>query len=298
LLLTILLSLYLASTIAHPIRRLAHAAEQVRKSHNRQHRIPKMKDRDDEIGELANALADMTDALWRRMDAIESFAADVAHEIKNPLTSLQSAVETIARINDPARKDQLMAIISDDVARLDRLISDISEASRLDAELSRAETTPVNLAAMLETLVDMHAATAEAHAPQIRLDLADDDLTVPGMEGRLVQVFRNLIGNAITFSPAGGVITIAGGREDEDVDVVITIDDQGPGLPAGKEDAIFDRFYTERPSGEKFGTHSGLGLSISRQIIDALHGSITAETLRGAGDRALGARFTVRLPSS
>lgn len=294
--LTVLLSLYLGGTIARPIRQLAHAAELVRKSHNRRHRLPEMRGRDDEIGELAAALSDMTDALWRRMDAIESFAADVAHEIKNPLTSLQSAVETVARIDDADHKAQLMAIIADDVARLDRLITDISEASRLDAELSRAEIQPVDLGAMLETLADMHAATASDDAPQIRIERGDGDLTVPALEGRLVQVFRNLIGNAVTFSPPGGVITIACARDA--TAIVATVDDQGPGLPPGKEDAIFQRFYTERPASEKFGTHSGLGLSISRQIVDALGGSIMAETLRGAGGRALGARFTVTLPTA
>lgn len=300
LLLTILLSLYLARTIARPVRQLAQAAERVRKSLNRQHRIPEIKDRDDEIGELAIALRDMTDALWRRMDAIESFAADVAHEIKNPLTSLQSAVETAAKIDDPARTAQLMDIITDDVQRLDRLITDIAGASRLDAELSRAEMSPVDVGAMLETLVDMHGATTDGDAPTLRMDLAPEiasgEMTVPGMEGRLVQVFRNLIGNAITFSPANGVITISGGPEDKAL--VITIDDQGPGIPPGKENDIFQRFYTERPAGEKFGTHSGLGLSISRQIIDAHSGTLLAENLTGAGGRILGARFTVRLPRS
>lgn len=296
--LTVLLSLYLGSTIARPIRRLAGAAERVRKSLNRQHTIPDISARDDEIGELAIALRDMTDALWRRMDAIESFAADVAHEIKNPLTSLQSAVETAARIDDPERKARLMDIIADDVGRLDRLITDIADASRLDSELSRTEPEPVDVGAMLETLADMHAATATDGAPKLRLDLAPEvqkgQMTVPGMESRLVQVFRNLIGNAVTFSPPDGTITVSGGPEDGTL--VVTIDDQGPGIPPGKENAIFDRFYTERPAAEKFGTHSGLGLSISRQIVAAHGGTLTAENLTGAGGRILGARFTVHLP--
>ena len=293
--LTVLLSLYLGGTIARPIRRLAHAAERMRKSLNRQQALPELGERDDEIGELAIALRDMTDALWRRMDAIERFAADVAHEIKNPLTSLQSAVETAARIDDPERKAKLMDIIADDVGRLDRLISDISAASRLDSELSRSETAPVDVGAMLETLADMHAAThPAADAPKLRLDLAPGQMIVPGMESRLVQVFRNLLANAISFSPEGGAITFSGAPENGTL--VVTIDDQGPGIPPGKEDAIFDRFYSERPAAEKFGTHSGLGLSISRQIIAAHGGTLTAENLMGAGGRVLGARFTVRLP--
>lgn len=293
---TTLLSFYLAGTIARPIRRLALAADRVRGGRHERRQLPDFKHRDDEIGDLSLALRDMTESLWMRMDAIESFAADVSHEIKNPLTSLQSAVETAARVTDPDQQRRLMGIIQDDVRRLDRLITDISGASRLDAELSRAETEPVELCAMLETLVAMHADTA-SDAIAVTLNGCDRPLTVLGLEDRLVQVFRNLITNAVSFSPAdGGVrIAVAPGGDKSRPMAVITVDDDGPGIPAGKEDAVFDRFYTERPEGEAFGTHSGLGLSISRQIVEAHGGTITAETRR-SGDTATGARFTVRLP--
>ena len=297
LVLTTLLSLYLARTIAQPVRRLAEAAYKVRHGNGRKVEIPDFSHRHDEIGELSVALADMTGALWRRMDAIERFAADVAHEIKNPLSSLRSAVETATRVVDPDKQRRLMAIIHHDVERLDRLISDISDASRLDAEMSRLEREPVALAAMLGTLAEIHEATRDAAGPMLELDLADpaDPLRVEGKEGRLVQVFQNLIGNALSFSPSGGRIQITAGRKGDSV--AVTIEDDGPGLPEGKLEAIFDRFYTERPAGEKFGTHSGLGLSISKQIVEAHGGRITAENRVGESGAVTGARFIVRLPA-
>ncbi|MFN4088665.1 MAG: stimulus-sensing domain-containing protein, partial [Alphaproteobacteria bacterium] len=255
---TVLLSVYLSGAIARPILRLAIAAERVRRGQGRKVQIPDMTARRDEIGELSAALRAMTEALWQRMDAIERFAADVAHEIKNPLTSLRSAVETAARIKNPEQQRHLMAIIVDDVRRLDRLISDISDASRLDAELSRAESEPVDLARMLETLVDIYSTTGDGAdgRPSLRLEGGDGDLRVAGMEDRLVQVFRNLLGNAISFSPPEGHITLHGRRNGGVV--TVTVEDEGPGIPPGKEEAIFERFYSERPAGEKFGTHSGL----------------------------------------
>ncbi|MBF0268245.1 MAG: stimulus-sensing domain-containing protein [Alphaproteobacteria bacterium] len=293
---TVLLSLYLAGTIARPVRRLALAAERVRRGHGRRPDIPRFPGRHDEISELAHALADMTEALWARMDAIESFAADVAHEIKNPLTSLRSAVETISLVADPDQKARLMAIIVDDVGRLDRLITDISDASRLDAELSRAEAQPVPLASLLQTLADIHGATKKPGAPSLELALPDDDsLSVPGIESRLAQVMRNLIANAVSFSPMGGTIRVRALRSDGLVR--IDVEDEGPGIPDGKTEAIFDRFYSERPAGEKFGTHSGLGLAISRQIVTAHQGSIQAENRVGPDGSVLGARFTVLLPA-
>jgi len=295
--LTFLLSIYLAGTIARPLRRLVAAAERVRHDHSRRHRIPDMAGRDDEIGELAATLNDMTEALWQRMDAIDRFAADVAHEIKNPLTSLRSAVETTARLKDPDQQKKLMTIIQEDVGRLDRLISDISDASRLDAELSRAESRPTDLAGMLATLAEIQNATAEG-GPTVRLELVDGDgpVMVDGMEDRLAQVFRNLITNAVTFSPAGGTITISVGTDRGQVR--IDIDDEGPGIPPGNEEKIFTRFYTERAEKEKFGTHSGLGLSISQQIVEAHHGTIVAGNRIGGDGAVLGARFTVRLPAA
>ncbi len=292
---SVLLSLYLAGTIARPIRRLAEAADRVRHGQRRGTAIPDFGGRRDEIGDLAGSLRDMTEALWARMDAIESFAADVAHEIKNPLTSLRSAVETAARIEDPQQQKKLMAIVLDDVQRLDRLISDISAASRLDAELSRAESEPVDIARMLRTLGEIDETTRGPDEPRLVLDLAiHQSLVVPGIESRLAQVLRNLIANAVSFSPPGAEIRVSAARDGRDVRVVVS--DEGPGLPEGKLEAIFDRFYTERPAGEKFGTHSGLGLSISKQVVEAHGGTILATNRRDADGRVVGAQFVVTLP--
>ena len=294
---TVLASLYLAGTIARPMRRLAIAADQVRRGHGRhKHQIPDFSKRSDEIGDLSAALRDMTEALESRMDAIERFAADVAHEIKNPLSSMRSAIETVARVEDPEQQRRLLAIIQDDVHRLDRLISDISDASRLDAELSRAEAAPVDIGRMLSALVEVQDATADKGTPRLTLDAANhQSLDVLGVEGRLVQVFRNLISNAITFSPADGTITLSAERDGRFVKVEVR--DQGPGIPQGKHDAIFDRFYSERPANEKFGMHSGLGLSISKQIVDAHDGTITADNRCDESGKVIGARFVVRLPA-
>ena len=291
--LTILTSIYLASTIGRPLRILAEAAEKVRHAKTRRHSIPDMTHRSDEIGELSGALREMTESLWQRLDAIESFAADVAHELKNPLTSLRSAVETVARVKDPEQQKKLMSIILDDVSRLDRLISDISDASRLDAELSRAESGPVKLGALLVALAQMQEATDDTKAPKVNLEIAAaESLTITGLEGRLAQVFRNLIVNAVSFSPPGGTITVRATREGPFACVDVL--DQGSGIPAGKEKAIFERFYSERPEAEKFGTHSGLGLSISKQIVEAHRGIISAVNRNDGG--GTGARFIVRLP--
>ena len=297
LLVTVLMSFYLAGTIVRPIRRLAAAAERARGRRARVE-IPDFTRRGDEIGDLSGSLREMTDALWQRMSAIERFAADVAHEIKNPLGSLKSAVETAVRIEDPANQRRLMAIILDDVERLDRLITDISDASRLDAELSRLELAPVDIAAMLRALVDVHEATRAADWPRLVLDLPERgrQLVVPGIETRLSQVFLNMIANAVSFSPPQGEIGLTArtaGRA-----VLVTVEDGGPGVPDDKLTAIFDRFYTERPAGEKFGTHSGLGLSISKQIVEAHRGMIWAENRKDAGGAVIGARFCIRLPAS
>ncbi len=307
LLVTVALSVYLAGTIAQPIRKLAQAADRLRTGHGRHTEIPDFTHRGDEIGELSGVLRDMTAALWARMDAIERFAADVAHEIKNPLTSLRSAVETVVRIEDPGRRARLLAIIADDVQRLDRLISDISNASRLDAELSRAELEPVDIGAMLAMLADLQRSVEETDGERTPEDAADrapprlvidvpqgERLIVPGLEGRLTQVFQNLIANALSFSPPGGEVRVRARRVGRAIEVVVS--DHGPGIPEGKEQAIFERFYTERPAGEKFGTHSGLGLSISQQIISAHNGSIHAQNRRIADGRIDGADFRVTLP--
>jgi two-component system sensor histidine kinase ChvG len=294
---TVLLSLYLAGAIARPIHRLAEAAERVRRGLGRQSEIPDFTRRGDEIGDLSGILREMTQALWARMDAIERFAADVAHEIKNPLSSLRSAVETVARIEDPVRQRRLMAIILDDVQRLDRLITDISDASRVDAELSREAKQPVDVARMLSTLAELHEATALPESARLVLDLpAGQRLLVSAVEDRLVQILRNLIANAVSFSPPRSRITLSARREGQRLRIAVT--DQGPGIPEGKLEAIFDRFYTERPEGEKFGTHSGLGLSISRQIADAHGGRLFAENVTDSAGKVLGARFVLLLPAA
>ena len=324
LLVTVALSLYLAGTIARPIRRLALAADRLRTGHGRHTEIPDFTHRGDEIGELSGVLRDMTAALWARMDAIERFAADVAHEIKNPLTSLRSAVETVARIEDPGRRARLMAIIADDVQRMDRLISDISNASRLDAELSRAEPEPVDIGAMLTMFADLQRAAEETarepdgetrgglgtgmredggttpdnedgRPPRVVIDVpAGERLVVPGLEGRLTQVFQNLIANALSFSPPGGIVRVSARRAGNRVKIIVS--DNGPGIPEGKQQAIFERFYTERPAGEKFGTHSGLGLSISQQIVQAHNGLVDVQNRLSPDGRIDGADFSVMLP--
>lgn len=297
---TTLLSIYLAGTIARPIRLLASAADRVRGSLNRRNRLPDFANRNDEIGELAAALTDMTDALWTRMDAIERFAADVSHEIKNPLTSLKSAVETAARLKDPDQQRRLMSIIQDDVERLDRLITDISNASRLDSELSRGEVGTLDITGMLCVLVDMHNDIRAADEPALVFHAGIvGKLPVMGMEDRLMQVFRNLIGNAISFSPPGGTIEIGlhrAPRSRAGDAVCVTVTDEGPGVPESGKEAIFTRFYSERPEGEKFGTHSGLGLSISRQIIEAHGGTLVCENRRNPDGKVTGARFTACIP--
>jgi two-component system sensor histidine kinase ChvG len=238
----------------------------------------------------------MTSALWARLDAIEGFAADVAHEIKNPLTSLRSAVETVVRVEDPEQQKRLMSIILDDVQRLDRLISDISDASRLDAELSRAQTERVDVGRLVRNLYEAHEAMARDTGPRFHLALeAAQTYTVQGIEDRLGQVLRNVISNATTFSPPGGTIGLAVRRDGAWVEIAVS--DEGPGIPAGKLTAIFDRFYTERPQSEKFGTHSGLGLSISKQIVEAHGGTIRAENLVDEAGGVHGARFVIRLPA-
>ncbi|MBE9555797.1 MAG: stimulus-sensing domain-containing protein [Proteobacteria bacterium] len=297
LLITSLLSIYLAGTIARPVRRLAEAAEKVRRDIGRQnHTIPDLTGRGDEIGDLSGSFRAMTQELQAQLDAIERFAADVSHELKNPLTSLRSAVETAARVKDQKKQRQLLAIVQDDVRRLDRLITDISDASRLDAELSRAQSLEIDIAIMLTTLADMHQTTSSSKkVPEFVLKLDRvKGLTVSGMEDRLVQIFHNLIGNAVSFSPPGGKLNVSA-RLDGDM-VEILVEDEGPGLPEGKLEAIFDRFYSERPSDEKFGTHSGLGLSISKQIVEAHRGTIQAENIPGSDGMPAGACFIVRLP--
>ena len=292
---TVLLSLYFARTITRPVRRLAEAAERVRAGRGRKVSIPDFTARRDEIGGLSRALRDMTQALWVRMDAIEVFVADVAHEIKNPLSSLRNAVETARRVRDPAQRDKLLDIVAQDVTRLDRLLSEIADASRIDTELSRAEPSALDIGAVLTALVEMQRPAFTAEGLRLSLDLADTQpFMVYAVEDRLVQVFQNLLSNARSFSPRGGEIAIRAARAAGDIR--IDIEAQGPGVAEELREAIFERFHTLRPASEPFGTHSGLGLSISRQITDAHGGTITCTNRQTEDGSVEGARFTVRLP--
>jgi two-component system sensor histidine kinase ChvG len=297
LVLTVMLSWYLSLTIARPILLLTESAHDMREGHGRAGAVPpRLLRRSDEVGELALALRDSSEALWSRMDATEQFAADVAHEIKNPLSSIRSAIETLARIEDPVARKRLLAIITEDVMRLDRLISDISDASRVDAELSRAAPAPVNVVGILNLLAEINAATGSSTDARLLVEAPDTPLLVQAVEDRLVQVLRNLIGNAQSFSPDGGTILLK--AADAGAMVEISVEDQGPGMPEARLEHVFDRFYSERPHGERFGQHSGLGLSISRQIVEALKGSIAAENRRDGFGEVIGARFVVRLPKA
>ena len=297
LLLTVIVSFYLSRTIASPIARLAAAAERMREGRTRTQPLPEaVTGRNDEIGTLGRTLESSAQALWARMDAIEKFAADVSHEIKNPLSSIRSAIETLTRVEDPARASRLLAIITQDVSRLDRLITDISDSSRLDSELSRSRKEIVDMAKMLSTLAEIHDATRKEGSPFMLVEAPEEGLYVRGSETRLVQVLRNLIGNAISFSPPNGKILLHG-RETGGM-IELSVDDEGPGIPDGKLDSIFDRFYSERPQTESFGSHSGLGLSISRQIVEAHQGRISAENRRDEEGHIIGARFVIRLPKA
>ena len=295
----ILLSVLLAGTIAEPVRRLAQAAETVRRGTKARTQLPDFTERRDEIGDLSGAFRDMTNALYNRIDAIESFAADVAHEIKNPLTSLRSAIETFSLAKDDSQKERLMQIIQEDVRRIDRLISDISNASRLDAELSRAEREDVNIATLLETVCDLFNETGVAGSTRVKLEIdagapGRERMIVKGFDTRLGQVVRNLIDNAISFSPEGGIVRVLATREPGLI--VIRVEDEGSGIAPGNFERIFDRFHTDRP--DSFGKHSGLGLAISRQIVEAHGGTIRAGNRMRPDGGIAGARFTVELPSA
>ncbi|MBK1623298.1 sensor histidine kinase [Afifella marina] len=298
---TVLLSILLASTIAGPISRLSQAAERVGRGVRSRMQIPDFGERKDEIGHLARSLRDMTNALYSRMDAIERFAADVAHELKNPLTSLRSAVETLPIARSEENRERLLAVIKHDVRRLDRLISDISDASRLDAELAREDTEPVDIARLLEAVVSVAREVRTTDPSQLTLSLKSgkfgkDAFYVLGHDSRLGQVFNNLIDNALSFSPDEGVVRVVAERVPGRI--VVVVDDDGRGIPEDNFERIFERFYTDRPEKEAFGNNSGLGLAISRQIVVAHRGTITAENRRNPGGSIAGARFTVVLPAA
>jgi two-component system sensor histidine kinase ChvG len=299
----IVLSLLLASTIAGPVRRLADSAERVRRRIRTRVEIPDFTLRRDEIGHLSGALRDMTDALYNRIEAIEMFAADVAHELKNPLTSLRSAVETLPLARSENSRARLLAVIEHDVKRLDRLISDISDASRLDAELQRQDMTAVDLRRLLTTLTSVSNETrlGDNIAVDVRFEGRGpgDTFSVPGHDSRLGQVISNLLSNARSFSEAGGKVRIVCRRLRSEIEIII--DDDGPGIREDALERIFERFYTDRPH-QGFGQNSGLGLSISKQIIEAHGGRIWAENRTGRSDAdgaptVMGARFVVRLPA-
>ncbi|KAA2213763.1 stimulus-sensing domain-containing protein [Teichococcus oryzae] len=295
LLLTVAASFYLARTIASPILALAGAAAAMRQGKGRAGSVPvPLLARTDEIGILARDLQSSATALWARIDQNERFAADVAHELRNPLTSVRSAMETLRRIENPEQQKRLLAIIADDAVRMDRLIADIADSSRVDAELSRTASEPVDIGAILPALAELHNATRKPDGPEVVLEIPPGPLVVRGVEGRLVQVFRNLLGNAISFSPPNGKVWLRA-RPTGGV-MEFSVEDEGPGIPEAKLDGIFARFYSERPEGEQFGKHSGLGLSISRQIVEGLGGRIAAENRRDEGGKVIGARFVVRLP--
>ena len=300
----IVLSLLLASTIAGPVRRLADSAERVRRRIQTRVEIPDFTRRRDEIGHLSGALRDMTNALYSRIEAIETFAADVAHELKNPLTSLRSAVETLPLARNENSRARLLAVIEHDVKRLDRLISDISDASRLDAELQRQDMAPVDLRRLLTTLASVANETKLGNdvAVEARFEgrSPTDTFSVPGHDSRLGQVISNLLSNAQSFSEAGGKRAHRlPPRAIGEIEIVV--DDDGPGIREDALERIFERFYTDRPH-QGFGQNSGLGLSISKQIIEAHGGRIWAENRAGAvnaeGEPTVaGARFVVRLPA-
>jgi len=296
---TLVSSVLLHLFVARPILRLSAAADQVRLSRARAISLPDLEERHDELGDLARSLETMTETLSDRMDAIERFAADVSHEIKNPLTSIRSAIETLELVKDPTQRARLVALLQQDVRRLDRLITDISNASRLDAELSREAPRPVDLGRLLAEIASLYEQDVTPGQAHVRLiqPPGDESLRVLGREGPLGQVFRNLVDNARSFSPPDGEVRIflERARDEPELQVVVRVEDDGPGIPPDNLESVFERFYTSRPAGEAFGGNSGLGLSIARQIVQAHGGEIHAENRLGEGGRVAGARFVVRL---
>lgn len=302
---TVSVSLFLARTVAGPMRRLSDTAEVVSNNINARERLPEIEDRRDEVGQMAQAFSKMTDALFRRIEASEKFAADVAHELKNPLTAARSTAESLAFARTPEQRDQLVEQIQLELKRLNRLITDVSSASRLDAELARQKLEPVSLVSVLDTVRSIFADKAEERGIDFRLDIpAETDpsnFTILANESRIAQVMTNVVDNAISFTPKGGKVTVSARRLRDEVELVVT--DDGPGIDEDKLETIFARFYTYRPTATSSrGNNSGLGLNISREIVLAHGGSIRAENryrepLDPKSGR-IGARFVVRLPVS
>jgi two-component system sensor histidine kinase ChvG len=287
LIVSILLSRFLARTIANPLRRLAHAAHRVRRGSAREVDVPTLPLRTDEIGQLARALHDMTQSLRQRIDATDAFAADVTHELKNPLASLRSAVDTMERVKDPATRAQLLDVVRQDVRRLDRLVVEVAEASRLDAELSRARFEPIDLGKMIEALMPIWEERAGDKAGIAFARPRAGTTIMLGDESRLARLLDNLVDNAISFSPPGGLVEIGACRLGDEV--MIWVQDEGPGVPAEAREAIFNRFHSIRPE-EDFGRHSGLGLAIAKAIVDGHDGRIEVEDRQ---DGRPGARFVL-----
>ena len=286
---TLGLSLYLARSITTPISRLAAAADKLRQSSDMSSRLQRLPHRNDEIGQLSESLIDLTDELQKRIRATASFAADVAHEIKNPLSSLRSATETFSRTKTAAQKNQLLGVILQDVKRLDRLITDISQASRVDHEIMGQDFILVDFARLVNNFVQMRSQTYSSH--ELRFVMPESPVMLRVNESRMVQVLDNILSNAISFSPERCTVKFIMRRQVTNNTIVLDIVDEGPGIPETKLETVFDRFYSERPSGERFGQHSGLGLSIARQIINAHNGRLTARNLPEGG-----ARFRLALP--
>ncbi len=317
---SLLSSLFLTQYISQPMRRLSAAAQRVGESIKAREEIPDYTNRRDEIGQLSGSFREMTAALYRRLDAIESFAADVAHELKNPLTSLRSAAETLPLVKTEEQRDRLIEIIQSDVKRLDRLISDISDASRLDAELARQDTQVIDMKSLLKGTVNVFNDLHRGNQPEVSLDIKahskdNREFLVRGHDSRLGQVLNNLLDNAISFSPPDGMVGVTMERKGKEI--IILVEDEGPGIAPEHLDKIFKRFYTDRPEGEEFGNNSGLGLSISQQIITVHKGQIKAENRYesindgeenqknkssdksvGSDRKSIGARFVISLPAT
>jgi len=289
---SIALSLFLARTIVTPLQRLANAAARVRLGRARQVTVPRLPSRRDEIGTLARSISDMTQALRHRIDATDSFAADVSHELKNPIASLRSALDGLAAVKKPELQKQLLTIAQDDVRRLDRLVTDIAEASRIDAQLSRTRFEPVDMGQLIERMIDARETRGIDH--DVRLAFArprKDVAVVMGEESRLALVIDNLLDNAVSFSPPGGLVQVTATVADDEV--LLSVEDEGPGVPPSERETVFRRFHSIRPEGESFGKHSGLGLAIARSIVEGHQGKIK---IADRDDDAPGARFDLLLP--
>ena len=293
LILSTILSLYLARTIVDPLRRLVNATVRVRLGREREVEVPRMHQRGDEIGILARAVSDMTAALRHRIDSVETFAADVAHEIKNPLASLRSALESLGKVDDPQLRAQLNEVASHDVLRIDRLVTEIADASRIDAELSRATFDAVDLAELIENVVKAREGRNLNEGSRISINRQGWSTLVMGVPIRLERVIENLLDNAVSFSPPGGAIDIS--VERAGTMVRTSICDEGPGIPESAREKVFSRFHSLRPEAEDFGNHSGLGLAIARTITEAHDGTLRVED---RPDGATGACLVLELPAT